>query len=110
MLGEQTHRLGQQLRRGLVAGHEQLLHDAQHLGHVEGPRVGDLRIVVVDARLQERGQQVVLGLDLASLELGGEVVLVLVHAALGLESLLEGDVGSDPGDRVVGPALEVVHP
>jgi len=49
---QQPHRLGQQLGRGLVTCHQQLLHDAEHLGHVERTLVRHFRIVVVDARLQ----------------------------------------------------------
>jgi len=54
---EWSHRLGQQLGRGLVACHQQLLDDAEHLGHlghVERTLVRHFRIVVVDARLQRR--------------------------------------------------------
>ena len=50
------------------------------------------------------------GFGLALFELVGEVVLELVDTLLGLESLLEADLGADAGDRVVGPALEVGEP
>jgi hypothetical protein len=56
VLTEQSHHLGEQLGGGLVAGHEQLLEDAEHLGQVEGPGVG--RLVGLDARVvRERALQ-----------------------------------------------------
>ena len=58
-------------------------------GMSSGARVGDLRVVVVDAGVEQVGQQVVLRIASAPLELIGEVVLELVDAPLGLEALLE---------------------
>ena len=37
----------------------------------------------------------------------GEVMLEFVHSILGLQTLFEGDVGTNAGDGVIGPTLEV---
>jgi hypothetical protein len=67
----------QHLRRRLVACDEQLLDDAQHLRHVERALVDDLRVVVIDARVQQVREQVVSRL-VRRVDLLGEVRLELV--------------------------------
>ncbi len=109
MFAEEAHHLRQHLRRGLVAGDEQLLDDAQHLGHVERARVGDLRVVVIDPGVEQVREQVVSWLGATQFELLGEIALELVDPAFGVKALLDRDVGADAGDRIVGPLLEVGH-
>ena len=62
MLAQQAHHLGEHLRRGLVAGNQELLDDAQHLGHRQVISLGvvDAVGVPVDPGVEQVRQQVFL--------------------------------------------------
>jgi len=114
---KEAHRLGQEGGGGLVAGHEELVEDRQHLGRVEGPGVDRGRqvkppsilqavLVAVDGGLQQVGEEVVAGRAAPVVELGGEVRLELDQAPGGVEAALVGDVGADQVGGVVRPLAE----
>ncbi len=106
VIGDEPHHLGDQLGRGLVAGHQELLADAHQLRHLERSLDSGLR--VVDRGGQQLAEQVVAGFGPPLLELLDQEVGHLEVGAGVLDVLFVGDAGADGGGAGLGPAAEVV--
>ena len=104
--GQQHDALGERLRGRLVAGHEELLEEREHLAHRQlalGALVG------LDVGLHEVRHEVALRVAAPFVELRGEVPLELQDAELGFDAPLVARHRPDRHDGVVGPPFEVGH-
>lgn len=106
VMDEEHHAGGDEVRRGFVPGDEDLLEDAEHLGHIERAR---LFAFEADMGVEEVGEDIVAGVGAALFETLGEVVLEFDDGLRALDFAFAGEEAAEGCDGVIGPALEAVH-